>query len=131
MDKKTILEKILKTNLLPLAFIGDSVHTLYIREKSLEFDNLKMNNYNSFSSSKCKASNQAQTLKNILPMLNNVELEIVRRARNAKPKHQAKNSTSSDYNMATSYEALIGYLYLSENFERLNFVLEASTTKIN
>ncbi len=125
-NKKSLLEKLLKTNLLPLAFLGDSVHTLFVRENSLLKDDAKMASYNSFSSSKCKAQNQAFALKQIIDRLNEDELEIVRRARNAKPKHHAKNSTSADYSFATAYEALIGYLYLKEDQDRLIEFLNSS-----
>lgn len=125
-NKKILLEKLLKTNLLPLAFLGDSIHTLFIRENSLLKDDAKMSSFNSFASSKCKAQNQANTLKQILDKLNEDEYEIVRRARNAKSKHHAKNSTSADYSFATAYEALIGYLYLKEDISRLTEFLNSS-----
>ena len=96
-ENKILLNNLIKTNLLPLAFIGDSVHTLFIREKVLSSDwNNKMVNYHSAASKFCKASSQAKSLEIIMPFLNDEEKEIVRRGRNAKPKHQAKNATNSD-----------------------------------
>ena len=129
MNKKEIWTKIEKTNLLPLAFLGDSVHTLFVREKILLCNDSKMANYHSSSSKFCKASAQAKALEKISPLLNEKESEIVRRARNAHPKHSAKNASSRDYCMATAFEALIGYLYLTEQTERLNKILEISTTE--
>ena len=122
-----LLNSLIKTNLLPLAFIGDSVHTLFIREKVLEQDTgNKMNNYHTISSKYCKASAQASALNNILPFLNEEEKDIVRRGRNAKPKHQAKNATNSDYSHATAFEILIGFLYLKGDEERFQFILSKS-----
>lgn len=124
-----LLEKLLKTNLLPLAFIGDSVHTLFVREWCLSNSNSKMENYHTTASKYCKASSQAKVLS--LLNLTEEEKEIVRRGRNAKAKHQAKNATSADYTQATAFEVLIGYLYLSNNTERLKDVLNLSISLLN
>ena len=124
-----LLEKLLKTNLLPLSFIGDSVHTLFVREWCLSNSNSKMENYHTTASKYCKASSQAKVLS--LLNLTEEEKEIVRRGRNAKAKHQAKNATSADYTQATAFEVLIGYLYLSNNTERLKEVLNLSISLLN
>lgn len=121
-----LLEKLKQTNLLPLAFLGDSVHTLFVREKMLYGREGKMENYHTKASCYCKASKQAQVLKSLLPYLTDEEETIVRRGRNAKPKHSAKNSSSADYSLATAFEILIGYLYLKGDKERLEEVLELS-----
>ena len=123
---KELLHSILQTNLLPLAFIGDSVHTLFVREKVLEKHDHKMENYHTNASKYCKASCQADVLRRLLPALPLDEQEIVRRGRNAKPKHSAKNATSADYSYATAFEILIGYLYLNGDENRLNEVLQSS-----
>ena len=124
-ENKILLNNLIKTNLLPLAFIGDSVHTLFIREKVLSSDwNNKMVNYHSVASKFCKASSQAKSLEIIMPFLNDEEKEIVRRGRNAKPKHQAKNATNSDYSHATAFEILIGFLYLNGDEGRFSNILE-------
>ena len=118
------LEEILKTNLLPLAFIGDSVHTLFVREMVLQNPNLKLENYHLIASKYCKASAQAKVLSML--SLNEEEKEIVRRGRNAKPKHHAKNASSSEYSHATAFEVLIGYLYLKNDKKRLEEILKQS-----
>lgn len=121
-----MLASILQTNLLPLAFIGDSVHTLFVREKVLEEHDHKMDNYHTTASKFCKASSQAKVLREITPLLSEAEQDIVRRGRNAKPKHSAKNASSVDYSYATAFEVLIGYLYLKGEDERLNTILNLS-----
>lgn len=121
-----LLEKLLKTNLLPLAFIGDSVHTLFVREYCLEMYDGKMENYHTEAAKYCKAQSQARVLKELLPTLSEEESEIVRRGRNAKPKHSAKNASQSDYSYATAFEVLIGYLYLKNDNIRLKEILEYS-----
>lgn len=126
MNKK--LESLLKTNLLPLAFIGDSVHTLFVREQCLNNPNFKMENYHTQASKYCKASSQAKALALLQEYLTDEEKEIVRRGRNAKSKHHAKNASLADYTHATAFEILIGFLYLSENQERLTEILKLSTS---
>lgn len=121
-----LLNKLLKTNLLPLAFIGDSVHTLFIRQWCLTNENDKMENYHIKASKYCKASSQAKVLNLLLDILTDDEKNIVRRGRNAKPKHQAKNASSSEYSQSTAFEVLIGYLYMSKSEERLKEILNLS-----
>ena len=120
-----VLNNILKSNLLPLAFIGDSVHTLFIRKFCLNNPNFKIEAYHSKASFYCKASSQAKALHFIFDFLNEEEKEIVRRGRNLKPKHHAKNATTADYTFATAFEVLIGYLYLLES-DRLDYILNLS-----
>ena len=129
MEKEKLLEKLLQTNLLPLAFIGDSVHTLFVREKVLEQNLSKMDNYHTQASKFCKASTQAKVIANLAPLLTEEEQEIVRRGRNAKPKHQAKNASSAEYLQATSFEVLVGYLYLKGDEKRLNEILNFSISQ--
>lgn len=121
-----LLSNLKNTNLLPLAFLGDSVHTQFVREFVLKNYNEKMQNLHKKASLFCKASHQSKVLEKIFNILTDEEKEIVRRARNAKPKHSAKNSSSKDYMMATAFEALIGYLYLKKNNERLYQILNLS-----
>ncbi len=126
MNKQELLNKLLTSNLLSLAFIGDSVHTLFVREEILKTCDGKMNNYHTLSSKFCKAEHQAKVMELVMPLLEEKELDIVKRARNAKPKHQAKNASGADYTHATMFEALVGYLYLSDNDERLKEILKLS-----
>ncbi len=125
-ENKKLLENLVKTNLLPLAFIGDGVHTLFVREKVIEKINDKMGSYHNSAAYFCKANTQANVLKKLIPLLSDDEIDIVRRGRNAKPKHHAKNASSSDYSYATAFEILIGYLYLKGEQERFDEILNLS-----
>ena len=58
-------------------------------------------------------------IEKLLPVLTEEETEVYRRGRNAKSPTMAKNATMSDYRKATGFEALMGYLYLKDEFERL------------
>ena len=120
-----------KNNPLPLAFIGDSVHTLFVRKHILSSYGGKMNNYHSLAAKLCKASAQAQALKAIQPILTEEESDLVRRGRNCKPKHTAKNASTADYTLSTAFEALIGWLYVSGQEDRLNEILQLSIAEIN
>ncbi len=121
------MEKIDTLSPLALAFIGDAVHTKFVREYVLlNSENSKINNYHNSAKKFCNASRQKEVLERITPLLTEQEKDIVRRARNAKSKHKAKNYDEEEYKKATSFEALIGYLYLSKQNERLNEILNFS-----
>ena len=112
--------------MLELAFIGDAVHTLFIREQIVKKQDLKMNDTHKLASRYCSAKKQSSVLDRLLPSLNNEETEIARMARNSKTKHIAKNADPADYHKATSFEALIGWLFVNNKKERLDEILEIS-----
>lgn len=111
---------------LALAFMGDAIHTAYVRKQVLGIEKTKLNNYHNFAKKFCNAKHQMLALKNILPFLNEEEKNIVRRSRNCHSKHSAKNFDEETYKKATAFEALIGYLYLSKQIDRLEEILEFS-----
>ena len=111
---------------LALAFLGDAIHTAFVRKKVLEGQKEKLNTYHNLAKKFCNAGTQACTLTNLLPSLSTDELEIVRRARNAHNKHSAKNFDEQIYKKATAFEALIGYLFQSNQHERMLEILNKS-----
>ena len=111
---------------LALAFMGDAIHTAFVRGEVLKGERNKLNNYHNSSKKFCNAKHQMQALEKLLPVLTNEEKDVVRKARNAHSKHSAKNYGEETYKKATAFEALIGFLYLTENFERLNEILKNS-----
>lgn len=106
------------------AYIGDNVFELYIRMKLINNTRLKPHNLHIEAVKHVKASSQAKLLKEIEPKLTEEEKEIVRRGRNAQNHHVPKNSTVEEYSHATAFEALIGYLYLTKQDDRLKEILE-------
>ena len=104
---------------LTLAFIGDTVFDLLVREKLICEANRPANDLHNLAVQKVKASAQAGFVEKILPHLNEQEVAVYKRGRNAKSGHLPKNASQSDYHMATGFEALIGYLYLSNEIERI------------
>ncbi len=105
------------------AYIGDAVYETYIREHLINTTNLKPHRLHVEAIKFVSAKAQAQILKRIQNTLTDEEKEIVRRGRNTQNHHLPKNADPADYMHATSFEALIGYLYLTKQNERLNKIL--------
>lgn len=106
-------------NPLVLAYIGDSVQMLYVRTRTAVESGSKAGVLHKAVSQEVKAHSQAVAAENILPLLTVEEEGIYRRAKNSHTNNIAKNATSSDYRKASGYEALIGYLYITGQRERL------------
>ncbi len=104
---------------LVLAYIGDAVYELMIRTKIVNDGNMQVNKLHRKSSSLVKAKTQADLIKVLKPYLTEEETAVFKRGRNAKSATVAKNADMTDYRMATGFEALIGWLFLSERFERM------------
>lgn len=104
---------------LTLAYIGDGVFDLIIRSVVVGRGNTSANRLHQRTSRIVKAQTQAQIIAYLEPKLTQEEADIYRRGRNAKSPTMAKNATVSDYRKATGLEALVGYLYLTDRFERL------------
>ncbi len=108
---------------LTLAFTGDAVFSLFIREMLVCDANRPVGKLHTLSVQAVKASAQAEGMKKILPLLTEKETEVFKRGRNAHTSHTPKNQSECDYHYATGFEALIGYLYLKDEKERLNLLL--------
>lgn len=104
---------------LTLAYIGDGVFDLIIRSVVVGRGNTSANRLHQRTSRIVKAQTQAQIIAYLEPKLTQEEADIYRRGRNAKSPTMAKNATVADYRKATGLEALVGYLYLTDRFERL------------
>ena len=113
-------------NMQELAFLGDAVHTKFVREFVLENHDLKINAIHQKASKFCSAKWQSEIFERIKDGLSEDEFEILRMARNSKPKHTAKNADPAEYHKATAFEALVGWLYINKKTERLNEILEIS-----
>lgn len=115
---------------LTLAMIGDAVQTLFVRSHiALKFG-VKVNKINKLVSSVVSAGAQFQTFKKIETMLTEEEQDIARRARNTHKNSKAKNFSFGEYIYATALEAVIGYLYLTNQKERLNEILTISLEEL-
>ena len=106
-----------------LAFVGDAVYTLFVREKIVFESDLSGNELNKRTSAVVKATAQAELIRKIMPLLTEEEVEIFKRARNTKKNTRAKSASVSDYNASTGFEAVIGYLYIIGETDRINYLL--------
>ena len=106
-----------------LAFIGDAVYSLYVRERLAIEHDYKSGELNKLAVSKVRASAQAERAVKVQEILTDDELAIFKRARNTKKGTKAKSASVSEYNLSTGFEALIGYLYIVGNIQRLNEIL--------
>ncbi|MCI5805695.1 MAG: ribonuclease III [Clostridium sp.] len=104
---------------LALAYIGDSVFDIMIRTMEVSQVNKQVNKYHKDVSKIVCAPAQAKMIMVIKEYLTEEERDIYKRGRNANSYTKAKNATRTEYRKATGFEALLGYLYLKEDFERL------------
>lgn len=119
-------EKIDVDTMSPLiwAYVGDSIYELYIRTHLTNTTKLKPHKLHIESIKYVKAGAQAKILEKLMNELTEQEKEIVKRGRNAENHHLPKNATVQEYMYSTAFEALIGYLYLTKQDERLKEILE-------
>ena len=115
---------------LVLAYIGDAVYEIMIRTKVVNDGNVQVNKLHKHTAGLVKASAQMELLLAVWEELTEEEKTVCRRGRNAKSGSMAKNATMKEYRMATGYEALVGYLYLAERFDRLAEVVSLGLEKI-
>lgn len=99
---------------LALAFVGDGVYSLMVRERLLSQANRPVNDLHRLAVREVRAEAQAAAIKRILPLLTEKEEAVFKRGRNA---HTARSG--ADYHNATGLEALFGYLYLSDRIDRV------------
>ena len=104
---------------LTLAYIGDCIFDLIIRSVVVGKGNTRPNQLHQRTSSIVKAHTQALIIEYLEPQLTQEEADIYRRGRNAHSPTMAKHATMADYRRATGFEALMGYLYLKEDYTRM------------
>lgn len=113
---------------LTLAYIGDAVFDLVIRSAMVGRGNAGVNALHRRTSHIVKARTQARLAESLWPQLTEKEADIYRRGRNAHSFTTAKNASMSDYRKATGFEALFGYLYLTDQWERMLFLVKEGLT---
>ena len=104
---------------LTLAYLGDAVYELAVRTVYVKRMNCQAHKLNRLVVGHVSAKNQCRLVRTLLPMLSEEEYAVYKRGRNAKPASMAKNASTEEYLEATGFEALIGYLYLEERFDRM------------
>lgn len=109
---------------LNLAFIGDSVYELIIRNTILSERNGSLKYLNEECTKLSMASTQCKIVNHLMPELTDEEIRIYKRGRNSKSVSAPKSCTIGEYRQATGLESLIGYLYLADETERLCQLIE-------
>lgn len=124
MQRKKDIEEVKLMPPLVWAYIGDSVYELFIRLELVNTTKLKPHELHIKAIEYVKAKAQSELLLKIYDELTENEKDIVRRGRNAQSHHLPKNASRADYQYSTAFEALIGYLYLTKQDERLQEILQ-------
>lgn len=106
-----------------LAFLGDAVYSLYIRNLIVQSSDQKSGELHKESTKFVKAKSQSEAIEKLLPHFTDNEMAVFKRGRNYKTQSVAKNSSVQEYHRATGFEAVLGYLYLSGQIARLNEIL--------
>lgn len=111
-------------NIIALAYLGDSIYEVYIRENLLKKGLVKVDDMQKEAVNYVSAKAQSKILDNMIEknMLTEEELDVVKRGRNYKRNIHPKNTDIITYKMSTGFEALIGYLYLKDT-NRLKEIL--------
>lgn len=109
-----------------LAYIGDAIYEVYIRKYLLDKGIRKVNNLQKEAKKYVSAIGQSEFLKKLINenIFNEEEIDIIKRARNFKTISKPKHTDIITYKYATALEAIIGYLYLNENYEKINEIMK-------
>ena len=128
LTEKSALDKAQASQLNPvvLAFVGDTVYSLYVRERLAFSGSGKVSQLQLVSSQIVSAKGQSEFLEKVFPLFTEEEAEIFRRGKNAKKATKSKSASSLEYNRSTGLEAVLGYLYLTGEEERIRELLSFS-----
>ncbi len=112
---------------LTLAFVGDGVYDLLVREYLVRLANRPVGELNKVKVAMVNCKSQAQFAAKLMPSLSEKETAVYKRGRNAAPKSTAKNGTLAEYHSATGLECLFGYLYLNGEKDRIDELFKLIT----
>ncbi len=116
----------MQLNPVALAFVGDAVYSLYVRERLALSGCGKVALLQKTAAKVVSAKGQSEFLEKTLPLFTEEEADIFRRGKNAKKGTKSKSATSLEYNRSTGFEAVLGYLYLIGEEERIKELLSVS-----
>ena len=106
-----------------LSYLGDAVYSLYVRRRLVGMGVSHAGELNRLSLDYVTAPRQAELVKRLLPLLSEEETDVYKRARNAKKGAKSKSASVAEYNKSTGFEAVVGYLYLTGQYDRLTEIL--------
>lgn len=133
--KKTLKLKEVDVNSyspLALAYIGDAVYEVMVRTKVMNHGSTQVNNMHKKSAKLVNAGTQAEIIRKLIEdeELTPEEIAVYKRGRNSKSATTARHATVADYRTATGFEALCGYLYLTDSLSRLTVLVSKGLEKI-
>lgn len=120
---KISAEKAKQISPVTLAFVGDAVCSLYVREREVLACDGKLSVMQKHTADKVSAKGQSELLKRVESLFTEEEEEIYRRGRNAKKTTRSKSASVTDYNRSTGFEAVLGFLYLCGRYDRISQLL--------
>lgn len=130
MEAFDLVEQDIRTySPLTLAYIGDAIFELVVRTVLVERKNTQPEKLHKAATKVVKAETQSLMIEAIKECLTPEELAVYKRGRNAKAVTRAKNASMSDYRKATGFEALMGYLYLTGDMERMIDLIHLAAEK--
>jgi ribonuclease-3 family protein len=116
----------MQLNPVALAFIGDTVYSLYVRERLALSGCGRVSQLQKAAAQIVSAKGQSAFMDKLLPLFTEEEADIFRRGKNAKKGTKSKSATSLEYNRSTGFEAVLGYLYLIGDEARIKQLLSVS-----
>ena len=112
-----------RMNAVTLAFLGDAVYTLYVRERLVRSNTGRAADLQRTAAKVLSAKGQSAFLDKVLTLFNEEENDVFHRGRNAKKATKSKNASAAEYCRSTGFEAVLGFLYLSGEDERIAYLL--------
>ena len=107
-----------------LAFVGDAVYSMFVRAREVITADTKLNELQKRTSQIVSAKGQNVLLHKIECKFTQTEVDVYHRGRNAKKGTKSKNASVAEYNTSTGLEAVLGYLYLTGQYQRISELLE-------
>lgn len=122
----------LQLNGLALAYVGDAIYEIYIRDYLIRQGQTKPNMLHRMATQYVSAKGQCYLMQEMLTanLLSDEEITMYKRGRNAKSHTSAKNADITTYRIATGFESLMGYLHLTNEKERLEFLVDWCIKKV-
>jgi len=114
----------IQQNGLTLAYIGDAIYEVYIREHLINQGITKVDKLHKEAIKYTSATGQKTALNKIIDLLTEDEISVFKRGRNSNTDRKPKNTNLATYKQATGFEALIGHLYLNKEIKRLEELID-------
>ena len=115
---------------LTLAYIGDAAYEMVVRSIYVKRSNMQTQKLHQKVIACVKAQTQAKMIQLLLPELTEEDAAVYRRGRNSKPHTKAKNASLDEYLEATGFEAVMGYLYLNREFDRMQKLIRRGMEQV-